>query len=214
MGHHGGTWKATYFLRWCLQSFHYFLQVFPCLSPKCSLSLYQINLRNKPKNIQIWPSENNTDLVANMARIEEKVAASSFKALSSFRSFIMVSVTMDFSVSYLLFKLARAPSAVWVNTCRDHDLLFYVHFQANESCTMQICWNESAKSHLFVSLEHDSEGCYLFSLSAQQRLELQDFLHAARLILVQKRGQFPCCSSLSGQLQSPVNSPLEVFHLG
>lgn len=132
-----------YILRWCLQSFHYFLQVFPCLSPQYSLYLYRINLRNKPKNIQIWPSENNnTDLVANMARREEKVAASSFKALSSFRSFIMVSVTMDFSASYLLFRLARAPSAVWVNTCRDHDLLFYVHFQANESCSVHICWNE------------------------------------------------------------------------
>lgn len=52
-------------------------------------------------------------LVANMARREEKVAASSLRALSSFRSFIMVSVTMAFSFSYLLFRLARATSAVW-----------------------------------------------------------------------------------------------------
>lgn len=48
-----------------------------------------------------------------MARREEKVAASSLRALSSFRSFIMVSVTMAFSFSYLLFRLARATSAVW-----------------------------------------------------------------------------------------------------
>lgn len=52
-------------------------------------------------------------LVANMARSEEKVAASSLRALSSLRSFIMVSVTMAFSFSYLLFRLARATSAVW-----------------------------------------------------------------------------------------------------
>lgn len=51
-------------------------------------------------------------LVANMARREEKVAASSLRAFSSFRSFIMVSVTMAFSFSYLLFRLARATSAV------------------------------------------------------------------------------------------------------
>lgn len=53
-----------------------------------------------------------TNLVANMARREEKVAASSFRSFSSFLSFFMVSVTMDFSASYLLFRLARAPSAV------------------------------------------------------------------------------------------------------
>ena len=47
-----------------------------------------------------------------MARSEEKVAASSLRALSSLRSFIMVSVTMAFSFSYLLFRLARATSAV------------------------------------------------------------------------------------------------------
>lgn len=51
--------------------------------------------------------------VANMARREEKVAASSFRAFSSLRSFIMVSVTMHFSLSYLLFRLARATSAVY-----------------------------------------------------------------------------------------------------
>lgn len=50
--------------------------------------------------------------VANMARREEKVAASSFRVLSSFLSFIMVSVTMAFSFSYLLFRLAKATSAV------------------------------------------------------------------------------------------------------
>lgn len=69
-------------------------------------------------------------------------------------------------------------------------------------------------SHLFVSLEHQSEGCYLLSLGAEQRLELQDILHAALLVLVQKRGQFPYCSSLSGQLQRRVYSPLEVLYLG
>ena len=57
-----------------------------------------------------------SDLVANIARREENVAASSFRAFSSFLSFIMVSVTMDFSASYLLFRLPRATSAVWVNT--------------------------------------------------------------------------------------------------
>lgn len=56
--------------------------------------------------------------VANMARREEKVAASSFRALSSFLSFIMVSVTMAFSFSYLLFRLARATSAVCGRTRR------------------------------------------------------------------------------------------------
>lgn len=50
--------------------------------------------------------------VANMALSEEKVAASSFRAFSSLRSFIMVSVTMAFSFSYLLFRLASATSAV------------------------------------------------------------------------------------------------------
>lgn len=48
-----------------------------------------------------------------MTRSEEKVAASSFRALSSFRSFIIVSDTMLFSVSYLVFKLDRANSAVY-----------------------------------------------------------------------------------------------------
>lgn len=51
-----------------------------------------------------------------MARREEKVAASSFRSFSSFLSFFMVSVTMDFSASYLLFRLARAPSAVYKTT--------------------------------------------------------------------------------------------------
>lgn len=51
-------------------------------------------------------------LVANIALRDEKVAASSFRAFSSFLSFIMVSVTIVFSFSYLLFKFASAPSAV------------------------------------------------------------------------------------------------------
>lgn len=60
-------------------------------------------------------------LVANMALRDEKVAASSFRAFSSFLSFIMVSVTIDFSFSYLLFKLASATSAV----CNDNLTLDY-----------------------------------------------------------------------------------------
>ena len=60
-------------------------------------------------------------LVANMALRDEKVAASSFRAFSSFLSFIMVSVTIDFSFSYLLFKLASATSAV----CSDNLTLDY-----------------------------------------------------------------------------------------
>jgi len=48
-----------------------------------------------------------------MTRREEKVAASSFKAFSSFLSFIIVSVTMHFSVSYFVFRLVKANSAVW-----------------------------------------------------------------------------------------------------
>lgn len=51
-----------------------------------------------------------------MARREEKVAASSFRSFSSFLSFFMVSATIDFSASYLLFRLARAPSAVYETT--------------------------------------------------------------------------------------------------
>lgn len=52
-------------------------------------------------------------LVANIALKDEKVAASSFKAFNSFRSLVMVSVTIAFSFSYLFFKLASATSAVW-----------------------------------------------------------------------------------------------------
>lgn len=52
-------------------------------------------------------------LLANMTRREEKVAASSFKAFSSFLSFIIVSDTMLFSVSYFVFRLVKANSAVW-----------------------------------------------------------------------------------------------------
>ena len=54
-----------------------------------------------------------------MALREEKVAASSFRAFSSFLSFIIVSVTTVFSFSYLLFRLARATSAV----CRRETVL-------------------------------------------------------------------------------------------
>lgn len=69
-------------------------------------------------------------------------------------------------------------------------------------------------SHLFVSLENQSEGGYLLSLGAEQRLQFQDLLHAALLVLVQQRCQFPGRSSLSGQLQRSVHCPLEVLHLG
>lgn len=48
-----------------------------------------------------------------MALKDEKVAASSFKAFNSLRNFVIVSVTMAFSFSYLFFRLARATSAVW-----------------------------------------------------------------------------------------------------
>lgn len=54
----------------------------------------------------------NPHRLANMTRRDEKVAASSFRAFSSFRSFSMVSDKMLFSVSYLLFRLDRASSAV------------------------------------------------------------------------------------------------------
>lgn len=65
--------------------------------------------------LQCWVRQWNHSpyLVANIALKDEKVAASSFKALSSFRSLVMVSVTIAFSFSYLFFKLANATSAVW-----------------------------------------------------------------------------------------------------
>lgn len=69
-------------------------------------------------------------------------------------------------------------------------------------------------SHLFVRLEHQSEGGYLLSLCTEKRLEFQDLLHAALFVLVQQRSQFPGCSSLSGQLQRSVYCSLEVLHLG
>lgn len=59
--------------------------------------------------------------LANMTRREEKVAASSFRALSSFRSFIMVSDTILFSVSYFVFKLDKANSAV----CNNKNIIYY-----------------------------------------------------------------------------------------
>lgn len=61
----------------------------------------------------------NSYRLANMTRREENVAASSFRAFSSFRSFIMVSATMLFSVSYLVFRLDRASSAVYAETNTD-----------------------------------------------------------------------------------------------
>ena len=73
------------------------------LPPRCFANYHSLSL-----NI----SQNAAHLVANMALREEKVAASSFRAFNSLRSFIMVSVTMDFSFSYLPFRLARATSAV------------------------------------------------------------------------------------------------------
>ena len=54
----------------------------------------------------------NCYLVANIALRDEKVAASSFKAFSSFLSFVIVSVTIAFSFSYLFLRLANATSAV------------------------------------------------------------------------------------------------------
>lgn len=54
----------------------------------------------------------NDYLVANIALRDEKVAASSFKAFSSFLSFVIVSVTIAFSFSYLFLRLASATSAV------------------------------------------------------------------------------------------------------
>lgn len=42
-----------------------------------------------------------------MARSEEKVVAFFLRVLSSLRSFIMVSVIMVFSFSYLFFRLVR-----------------------------------------------------------------------------------------------------------
>lgn len=80
----------------------------------------------------------NSYRVANMARREEKVAASSFRALSSFLSFIMVSVTMAFSFSYLLFRLAKATSAVcgWMRRTERSEELEGVggYFLSQEVC--------------------------------------------------------------------------------
>lgn len=69
-------------------------------------------------------------------------------------------------------------------------------------------------SHLFVGPEYQSEGGDLLSLGAEQRLELQDLLHADLLVLVHQRRQLSGCSSLSGQLQRRVYCPLQVLHLG
>lgn len=71
-----------------------------------------------------------THLVANMALREEKVAASSFRAFSSFLSFIIVSVTIAFSFSYLLFKLASATSAV----CKGEHLDLILQFPWKKGC--------------------------------------------------------------------------------
>lgn len=81
-------------------------------------------------------------LVANMALSEEKVAASSLRAFSSFLSFIMVSVTMAFSFSYLLFRLARAFSAV----CKTRHVTRFRMFPENfhilqiEKEASPVCW--------------------------------------------------------------------------
>lgn len=75
------------------------------------LAVDSLKLRGKERHT--LQSSDILYLVANIALREEKVAASSFKAFSSFRSFIIVSVTIAFSFSYLLFKLARATSAVY-----------------------------------------------------------------------------------------------------
>lgn len=56
-------------------------------------------------------------------------------------------------------------------------------------------------SDLFVRFEHQSEGSYLFSLGAEQGLELQYLLHTGLFVLVKQWGQFPGCSPLSGQLE-------------
>lgn len=87
-------------------------------------------------------------LVANIALRDEKVAASSFKAFSSFLSFVIVSVTIAFSFSYLFFRLARATSAVWSTksqrllthtgkTCSTHFFmpnLFFALINGNRNC--------------------------------------------------------------------------------
>lgn len=81
----------------------------------CQIKTFMFYLHPAIKSTFSWPScrcWHDSYRVANIARREEKVAASSFKALSSFLSFIMVSVTIAFSFSYLLFRLARATSAV------------------------------------------------------------------------------------------------------
>lgn len=70
---------------------------------------------NRIKNFSSCEAGNSYRL-ANMTRREENVAASSFKALSSLRSFIIVSDTMLFSVSYLVFRLDSANSAVCNDT--------------------------------------------------------------------------------------------------
>lgn len=91
-------------------------------------------------------------LVANIALRDEKVAASSFKAFSSFLSFVIVSVTIAFSFSYLFFRLARATSAVWSTksqcllthtrkTCSTHFFmpnLFFAFINGNRNCLGRI----------------------------------------------------------------------------
>lgn len=92
------------------------------ITPPCPLLHGQGSLAACRQDVQLFPPQARNDifqssdflyLVANIALREENVAASSFKAFSSFRSFIIVSVTIAFSFSYLLFKLARATSAVY-----------------------------------------------------------------------------------------------------
>lgn len=99
-------------------------------------------------------------LVANIALRDEKVAASSFKAFSSFLSFVIVSVTIAFSFSYLFFRLARATSAVWSTksqcllthtrkTCSTHFFmpnLFFAFINGNRNCLGWI----SAKASIYI----------------------------------------------------------------
>lgn len=71
-----------------------------------------VNFKVFPHVPHLILEEKNDYLVANIALRDEKVAASSFRAFSSFLSFVIVSVTIAFSFSYLFLRLASATSAV------------------------------------------------------------------------------------------------------
>ncbi|TNN74827.1 hypothetical protein EYF80_014927 [Liparis tanakae] len=109
-----------------------------------------------------------------MTRREEKVAASSFRALSSFLSFIMVSDTMLFSVSYFVFKLDSANSAVCIDR-RDNCTIIH-RYSAIITLKQHAVL---AVTDLFVRLEDRPEGRDLLSLGAEEGLELQHFFHEA-----------------------------------